>query len=143
MSGPGIPLVVESSLSSVSLPIGDDAEESKFNSSQTRTPTTVRQRSGSSANVSRVDVNFFDPAGVEELRRVLTERSNHDLRHVLTESSIPDVPRLESGEKSDVPSPASSTITLTGLKMDGGFDLEKTVRSIVRKSASCFCSSEM
>ena len=109
-------------------PVLDDSEQSKPNSpqSQVRAPNT-RHRSGSS--VSRVGVNFFDPAGVEELRRVLTERSNHELRGVLPKSPIPDVPR----EPRDPSSTASSTITLAGLKVEDGLDFEKTVRHIVRK----------
>jgi ATP-binding cassette subfamily G (WHITE) protein 2 (SNQ2) len=134
MSGPSI-LRGEASLLSISSGIVPAmAEGSNSNSPQARTPTTprprpTRPRGGSS--VSRVGVDYFDPAGVEELRRVLTERSNHDLQRVLTGSSIPDVPHLE--EKQDPTSLASSTITLAGLKVEDGFDLEKTVRHIVRK----------
>ena len=137
MSGParltfggelGISQAPISPISPAISPVLDDSERSKPNSPQIqiRTPTT-RLRSGSS--VSRVGVNFFDPAGVEELRRVLTERSNHELRGVLAKSSIPDVP----GETRDPSFAASSTITLAGLKVEDGLDFEKTVRHIVRK----------
>lgn len=90
-----------------------------------QTPVTPRRSS-----VARVGVDFFDPAGVEQLRRVLTEKSNHDLR---TETSIPSVEHLESKEKQESTSSTSSTITLTGLKVEDGFDFEKTLRYIVRK----------
>jgi ATP-binding cassette, subfamily G (WHITE), member 2, SNQ2 len=114
------------------LPAVDGREGSDpTNNRQPQTPATTRPRRGSS--VSRVGVDYFDPAGVEELRRVLTQRSNHDLQRVLTTTSIPDVARLRvPSEKRDL-SAASSTITLTGLKVEDGLDLEKTVRHIVRK----------
>jgi ATP-binding cassette subfamily G (WHITE) protein 2 (SNQ2) len=79
--------------------------------------------------VSRVDVDFFDPAGLEELRRVLTEQPKNDL---LTERSISDV-LPDSNEKGDLLSASSSDITLAGLKVDEGLDLEKTVRLLIRK----------
>jgi hypothetical protein len=45
-----------------------------------------------------------------------------------------DLPEhLESKEKFHAFSPASSAITLTGLKVEDGINFEKTVRLIVRK----------
>ncbi|RDB26892.1 Brefeldin A resistance protein [Hypsizygus marmoreus] len=67
----------------------------------------------STVNVSRVNIGSFDPTGVEELRRTLTQRSikAHN----------------EKGSFS------SSGTTLTGINVEEDFDFEKTIRHIVRK----------
>ncbi|GLB42209.1 putative ABC transporter superfamily, ABCG family. PDR (TC 3.A.1.205) subfamily protein [Lyophyllum shimeji] len=68
------------------------------------------------ANVSRVDIDSLDPAGVEELRRTLTQNAAEVLG--------------EGGRESF----ANSDATLTGLTGgDGPFDFEKTLRAVVRK----------
>ena len=152
---PGVTPVPEDSLEQVSTPLppgitpvpeGSLEEASIPSNPQTPSPRTSKRISKqsrlSTSSVSRVGVNFFDPAGVEELRRTLTERPNHDLRDVLNDSPIRDVPEhLESKEKIHAFSPASSAITLTGLKIEDGLNFEKTVRRIVRKYASRFCTS--
>lgn len=124
MSGPSIP---RGETPLPSFPSAIDVSEGlePVTMPKAQTPVTPRRSS-----VARVGVDFFDPAGVEQLRRVLTEKSNHDLR---TETSIPSVEHLESKEKQESTSSTSSTITLTGLKVEDGFDFEKTLRYIVRK----------
>ncbi|KAF8960414.1 pleiotropic drug resistance ABC transporter [Flammula alnicola] len=74
-------------------------------------PEFSRQRRNSS--VSHVDVDFFDPAGVLELRRTLTRRNEEEKREQARRSS------------------ESSTATLRVL--DEPFDFEKTLRRAVRK----------
>lgn len=72
-------------------------------------PNITKPRSGSV--VSRVNVEFFDPAGVQDLRRTLTHKSIQEK-----------------------PSFSSSVATLTGLTGgDGAFDFEKTLRHVIRK----------
>jgi hypothetical protein len=68
--------------------------------------------------VSHMDVEYYDPYGVQELRRVMTDQS-----------IIPHVPF----ERPELHSNASSSITLAALKVDEGIDLEKTSRHIVKK----------
>ena len=75
----------------------------------------TRARSGSS--VSRVNVEFFDPEGVQALRRTMTEEAKDRNRPSVASSS--------------------SDHTLT----DGPFDFEKTVRHFVRRYVSNFVPS--
>ena len=75
----------------------------------------TRARSGSS--VSRVNVEFFDPEGVQALRRTMTEEAKDRSRPSVASSSTDD--------------------TLT----DGPFDFEKTVRHFVRRYVSNFVPS--
>jgi len=82
-----------------------------------------------SSSVSRVSVGYFDPVGVQELRRALSRRSTNDLERISTEKSTHDRPYAQNSESLA----ASSTITLTGFKVDEGLDFEKTIRRIVRK----------
>jgi hypothetical protein len=70
------------------------------------------------SNVSRVDIDFFDPAGVRELQRNLT--------HISTEGEDFDLNRKAS-------SPGDSDITL--MIGDGPLDFEKTLRDLVKKCA--------
>ena len=62
----------------------------------------------------------FDTAGVEQPQHALPERSSHVLPAHNQEGERPS-------------SFASSAITLTGLNVADGFDLEKTTRHIVRR----------
>ena len=89
----------------------------------------ITTRSRANSSVSRVGVDYFDPVGVKELRRVLTEPSGHDS---VTQRFFHKVPYHHGQEKRDPPSSVSST-TLTGLRVDDGVDLEKTLRLIVGK----------
>ena len=75
----------------------------------------TRARSGSS--VSRVNVEFFDPEGVQALRRTMTEEAKDRSRPSVASSSTDD--------------------TLT----DGPFDFEKTVRHFVRRYVFTFVPS--
>lgn len=70
----------------------------------------MRTRSGSS--VSRVNVEFFDPEGVQALRRTMTKET------------------MDRGGPSAVPSSTDHTLT------HEPFDFEKTVRHIVRRYVS-------
>ncbi|KAJ7018816.1 pleiotropic drug resistance ABC transporter [Mycena alexandri] len=69
-----------------------------------------RQRT---ASVSRVDVDFFDPAGVKGLQRTVTQISERSVR------------RQRKAESLD------SDVTLS--PGDGPFDLEKTLRFVTKK----------
>lgn len=83
-------------------------EHSPFSTS----PTPGRRRGNSS--VSRVDVDFFDPAGVQELRRTLTQQHDEE---------------KAKGHRSST----SSDRTLDVKTEDEPFDFAKTLREIVRK----------
>jgi hypothetical protein len=61
----------------------------------------------------------FDRVVVQELRRVITEESTHDLR--------------EPPQNTRPASFASSAITLSGFNLVDGFDLDKTLRLVVKK----------
>lgn len=74
-------------------------------------PTSHRTRPRRESSVSHVDVSFFDPEGVQELRRTLTRRSvQESLGNVSTDSTLAP----KDGEP---------------------FDLAKTLRRIVQKCA--------
>lgn len=81
------------------------------------TPIVVDGFDNPQTPVSHIGVDYFDPAGVQELRRVMTDQS-------ILQGPF---------ERPDLHSNASSTITLAALKVDEGIDLEKTSRHIVRK----------
>ena len=66
----------------------------------------------------------FDPAGVQELRRVMTERSTHDGR---------DSETFQLAHNTRSASFASSAINLSGLNPVDGFDLDKILRHVVRR----------
>ncbi|RDX52640.1 pleiotropic drug resistance ABC transporter [Lentinus brumalis] len=74
----------------------------------------TRQMSSSSRS-SRVDIGFFDPEGVEQLRRTLSRQSETHGR----------------GEGQSVHS-GSTDETLSGSN-DGPFDFEKTLRNLIKK----------
>jgi ATP-binding cassette subfamily G (WHITE) protein 2 (SNQ2) len=76
------------------------------------TPKLGNTRARSGSSVSRVDVEFFDPEGVQALRRTMTKEANDR-----------DRPSVAS---------SSSDHTLT----DEPFDFEKTVRHFVRRYVS-------
>lgn len=91
-------------------------EPSSFNNNNTSVQPVMP---GPNLNESpgRVDLGFFDPEGVQELRRTMTQKSRN-------------VPPEEHSR----PSFASSAITLSGLAVgDGPFDFEKTLRHVIRK----------
>jgi ATP-binding cassette, subfamily G (WHITE), member 2, SNQ2 len=75
-----------------------------------------RARAQSSA--SRVGIDYFDPTGVQDLRRTLRRMSTSNTRGEVSQKPV------------SVHSPASET-TLS--VEDSPFDLEKTLRSIVKK----------
>lgn len=75
-------------------------------------PPQARPRRGSS--VSRVDITFFDPEGVQELRRTLTQQSNAKNGSPGSQESV------------------TSDATLAA-KEGGSFDLAKALRRIVQK----------
>ena len=64
-----------------------------------------------------INVDYFDPSGVEELRRTLTNKS-----------------KKHADANADVESATDSNSDLTiAIGSDGQLDLEKTVRQIVKK----------
>lgn len=73
-------------------------------------PSNITTASKSNPNHSTVNLDFFDPAGAQELRRTLSRKSKegHD--------------------------PSSSDLTLNGLELgDGPFDLERFLRNLINK----------
>jgi ATP-binding cassette subfamily G (WHITE) protein 2 (SNQ2) len=116
--------------SSVYFAVADGSNKSNSDTNDPIKGTSTRPLRDSET----VGVDYFDPVGVEELRRVLTKRSSHDLRRSVTQTTrvIPEVHSLQAQEKQDPTSIASSTSpTLMGLKVKDGLDLEKTLRHIV------------
>ncbi|KAF8156049.1 pleiotropic drug resistance ABC transporter [Crassisporium funariophilum] len=79
-------------------------------------PKMEFRRPRGNSSVSRVDVEFFDPAGVQKLRRTLTNQQDDKNDHGVSEKR----------------SSSSSDATLN-VGDDEGFDFEKTLRHIVRK----------
>jgi len=81
---------------------------------QEHPPTTAqaKRRSRSNSNVSHVSLEFFDPAGVRQLRRVLTGQEDEA------------VPQRPSSSRS------SKTLNWDD---DQPFDFQKTLRHVVRK----------
>jgi len=78
------------------------------------TATSPARRRNSS--VSHVDLEFFDPSGVQELRRTMTQDK-------------------QKQEEEDRRSSESSDATINVGDRDGPFDFEKTLKQIIRKSA--------
>ncbi|KAJ3501614.1 hypothetical protein NLJ89_g9259 [Agrocybe chaxingu] len=78
-----------------------------------------RRDSRRDSQVSHVSVEFFDPAGVEQLRRTLTQQTKQE-QHEMQELG------------GSHPSAASSEVTLH-MDGDGPFDFEKMLRHAIRK----------
>ena len=79
----------------------------------------ARQRAHS--NASHVSIDYFDPQGVDELRRTMSRLSTNTAR---------DRAIAESGSGKQL-SDASSEVTIA--VGDGPFDFEKTLRAVVKK----------
>lgn len=86
---------------------------------RSETPIVVRDRRRESY-ASHVSIDYFDPAGVDELRRSLSLASNSI--HQTEDKERP---------KSPVPSIANSEATLA--PGDGPFDFGKSLRQIIKK----------
>lgn len=81
------------------------------------------------SRASHVDVGHFDPSGVSDLRRTLSQMTA-ERKRVSTDR------RSEGGKhKSAEYSDATSEITLA--LGDGPFDFEKTLRNLIKKSVNC------
>jgi ATP-binding cassette subfamily G (WHITE) protein 2 (SNQ2) len=76
-------------------------------------PTIQKRRRRGSTVVSRVDIGYFDPTGVDELRRTMTRMSAQ---------TVPQA-TIAPSEKSEL------TLTFG----DGPFDFEGTLRQVVKK----------
>ena len=96
-------------------PFSQHAEEPDYSRPPPVTPKLGGLRARSGSSVSRVDVEFFDPEGVEALRRTMTKETK-------------DLGR---------PSAAPSSTALT----DEPFDFEQTIRNVVRRYVSNFVPS--
>lgn len=90
-----------------------------FYEPRAESPVEVRDRRRESY-ASHVSIDYFDPAGVDELRRSLSLASN----------SIHQ-PDEEPRPKSPVPSIANSEVTLA--PGDGPFDFQKSLQRMMRK----------
>ncbi|KAF7984655.1 hypothetical protein HWV62_12906 [Athelia sp. TMB] len=84
-------------------------------------PTLPKHRPRRGSSVSRVDIGFFDPQGVDDLRRTMSRRSESAAEHGLP----PSVGR----KASQPPSSAGSERTLA----QEPFDFEKTLRDVVKR----------
>jgi len=86
------------------------------------------------ANVSHVDIGFFDPNGVGELQRTLSRKDEQEkFDHTRTREREP----LQDPEKGRLSSQCSDA-TLND--SDGPFDFHKTLLRIIRKYAIIFHS---
>lgn len=94
-----------------------DAAHTHHHDHQAHPPVTgkPKTRPRGNSSVSHVDLEFFDPSGVQALRRTMTQE-NVD----------------HSRSSSD-----SSEATLN-IKDDQPFDFEKTLRHVIRKCAFCY-----
>ncbi|KAJ3498887.1 hypothetical protein NLJ89_g10164 [Agrocybe chaxingu] len=77
-----------------------------------QSPHDKRQRSNSL--VSHVDVEFFDPAGVQELRRTMSMQRQEEYHEMQEIASVVTEATLHISD-------------------DGAFDFEKTLRHVLRK----------
>lgn len=77
-------------------------------------PTIQKRRPRGSTVVSRVDIGYFDPTGVDELRRTMTRMSAQTVPATIAPSD-------------------KSELTLAFGPGDGPFDFEKTLRQVVKK----------
>ncbi|KZP27013.1 pleiotropic drug resistance ABC transporter [Athelia psychrophila] len=87
-------------------------------------PVITKQRPRRGSSVSHVDVGFFDPAGVDELRRTMS-RNTEDGR------KSADVRRSNTSKR--VPT-ASSSVSEATLAQEGPFNFEKTLKDFVKRS---------
>lgn len=71
--------------------------------------------------VSRVDIGYFDPSGINELRRTMTRMSLGN----------PEADVVDLNLRKDLSKSGNSYATLT--PGDGPFDFEKTLRDVVKK----------
>lgn len=77
-----------------------------------------KEYSGTRSGESRVDINHFDPEGVDQLRRTLSNRSHYV---------------SESGDKQARPTSAKSDAdTVTA---EDAFDFEKVLRGLMQRCA--------
>jgi hypothetical protein len=86
----------------------------------------ARRRSSTS-----VDVGYFDPSGVEQLRRSLRSRASNLSQR--DRNAEPSAARHPTGQEKN-PSQGSEE-TLFGAILDGNFDLEKTMRNVFNRCA--------
>lgn len=93
-------------------PFSQHAEEPDYLRPPPVTPKLGGLRARSGSSVSRVDVEFFDPEGVEALRRTMTKETK-------------DLGRLSAA-------PSSTALA------DEPFDFEQTIRNVVRRYVSNF-----
>jgi ATP-binding cassette, subfamily G (WHITE), member 2, SNQ2 len=80
-------------------------------------PSPVIQKHRREGSASRVDIGHFDPVGVDELRRTMSNNRSHV--------------QFEGGGEITRKTSGQSDLTLTD--GDGPIDLEKRLRTIVKK----------
>lgn len=107
---------------SASGPYNDDA--AIHDEPRSQSPATIHTVPRRNSSVSHVSLDFFDPAGVEQLRRTMSHMSA-----AVHTSDIPDVPVQKIRSHSTV----DTTTTLAAPKGDGPFDLERTLRTVMKR----------
>ena len=80
-------------------------------------PPTVIHKNHREGSASRVDIGHFDPIGVDELRRTMSHNHSHA--------------QFEGAGELTRQTSAKSDLTLTD--RDGPIDLEKRLRTVMRK----------
>lgn len=91
---------------------------------RSQSPATIHTVPRRNSSVSHVSLDFFDPAGVEQLRRTMSHMSA-----AVHTSDIPDVPVQKIRSHSTV----DTTTTLAAPKGDEPFDLERTLRTVMKR----------
>lgn len=86
------------------------------------------------STVSHVDVDFFDPSGVHELKRTLTHQKGDE------NQGAEELRRAEEDEGAADVASVSTDATLK-ISDDGHFDFEKTLKKIIRKCVNLTTSS--
>lgn len=91
---------------------------------RSQSPATIHTAPRRNSLVSHVSLDFFDPAGVEQLRRTVSRMSA-----AVNTNNIPDVPIQKITSRSTV----DTTTTLAAPKGDEPFDLERTLRTVMKR----------
>lgn len=91
---------------------------------RSHSPATVRTVPRRNSSVSHVSLDYFDPSGVAQLRRTMSHMSA-----AVDTNDIPEVPFRKIGSRSTV----DTTTTLAAPKGNEPFDLEKTLRTVMKR----------
>jgi hypothetical protein len=99
----------------------EDTRPPKHSSIMAGPSQEARYRPHPTRSASHVDINHFDPEGMDALKRTMSRASQ--AAQGRSESPVPPLPTRVKSDRSDM--------TLT--PADGPFDFEKTLRTVIQR----------